>query len=229
LEVFVSWYYPKGWTDAEDGIEQVLIHYVCTPPTQWPDWSWGHETRVLQDLGGYPRQRLKVLRMPREIWDMDNGWPTPEYRFHYYFEVFQHGGQWTTDLFSEDIVYRDLEYVDNDGWVTNICIYWALGDWRAPVYSPMEEPRIPPDSEFQSTRYYAYRDKDRFHYEKYHMLRALNLPHRFESRMYGPRGATLVQQYHVGRLYPPEEKSETWLGPNGPSAPGGDNCWVHYL
>jgi hypothetical protein len=54
VEVRVSWYYPKGWTDSEDGIEQVLIHYVCTPPTQWPDWGWGHETRVLQDLGGYP-------------------------------------------------------------------------------------------------------------------------------------------------------------------------------
>jgi hypothetical protein len=47
--------------------------------------------------------------------------------------------------------------------------------------------------------------------------------------MYGPRGADLVQQYHVGHMYPPEEQSETWLGPNGPSAPGGDNYWVHHL
>ena len=88
-----------------------------------------------------------VLRMPRDVWDIDNGWPTPEYRFHYYFEVFQHGNRWTTDLFSEDIVYRDLEYVDNTGWVTNICIYWSVGDWTAPVYSPMEDPRFPTDSE----------------------------------------------------------------------------------
>ena len=225
----MSWYYPKGWTDQDDGIEQVLIHYACTPPGQWPDWSWGHDTRVLQDFGGFPRRRLKVLRMPREIWDMENGWPTPEYRFHYYFEVYQHGDRWTTDLFTEDIVYRDLEYADTSGWVTNICIYYAVGDWTAPVYSPMEEPRIPADSEFAATRYYSYQDKDRFHHEKYQMLYGLDLPHRFSSRMWGPRGGTLVQQYHIGRMYPPEEKSETWLGPNGPSAPGGDNCWVHHL
>ena len=93
----------------------------------------------------------------------------------------------------------------------------------------MEEPRIPADSEFAATSYYSYQDKDRFHHEKYHMLYGLDLPHRFHSRMWGPRGANLVQQYHIGRMYPPEEKSETWLGPDGPSAPGGDNCWVHHL
>jgi hypothetical protein len=229
MGIGVSWYYPKGWTDQDDGIDQVVIHYACTPPGQWPDWSWGHDARVLQDFGGYPRRRLKVIRMPREVWDMEHGWSTPEYRFHYYFEVHQHGSRWTTDLFTEEIVYRDLQYTDKTGWVTNICIYWSVGDWTAPVYSPMEEPRIPADSEFVATNYYSYDDKDRFHHEKYQMLYGLDLPHRFDSRMWGPRGGTLVQQYHIGRMYPPEEKSETWLGPNGPSAPGGDNCWVHHL
>jgi hypothetical protein len=224
----MSWYYPKGWTDQEDGIEQVLIHYTCTPPHQWPDWGWGHETRVLQDLGGFPRQRLKVLRMPREVWDMQNGWPTAEYRFHYFFEVFQNGTRWTTDLFSEDIVYRDLDYVDNDGWTTHICIYWSVGDWTAPVYSPMEDPRFPHDSEFRSTRYYSYWDKERFHYEKYQMLRALDLPHCWQSRMWGPRGANLLQQYHIGHMWPPHEQTEAWIGPDGPSDPGG-RSWVHTL
>lgn len=224
----MSWYYPKGWTDADDGIEQVLIHYTFTPPEHYPDWGWGSETRVLQDLGGFPRQRIKVLRMPREIWDLDNGWATPEYRIHYYFEVFQQGSRWTTDRFSEDIVYRDLEYVDNSGWITNICIYWSVGGWIAPVYSPMEDPRFPADSEFTSTRYYGYQDKDRFHYVKAQMLDAMELPHRWQSRMWGPVGGTLVQQYHVGHMFPPEEKSETWMGPDGPSAPEG-NYWEHRL
>jgi len=202
----VSWYYPKGWTDQEDGVEQVLIHYACTPPGQWPDWSWGHGSRVLEDRGGFPRTRLKVLRMPREVWDMDNGWNTPEYRFHYYFEVYQNGHRWTTDLLSEDIVYRDLEYADNDGWATHICIYWSVGEWGAPVYSPMEDPRFPVDSEYRSTQYYSYQDKERFHHDKFHMLQAMERPHRWQARMYGPRGAELVQQFHIGRMYPPHEK-----------------------
>ncbi len=225
----MSWYYPKGWTDQQDGVEQVVIHYASTPPGQWPDWSWGHESRVLEDRGGYPRNRLKVLRMPREVWDMQNERNTPEYRFHHYFEVFQDGHRWTTDLFSEDIVYRDLEYVDDHGWATNICIYWSVGDWEAPVYSPMEDPRFPGNSEFRSTKYYSYWDKERFHHDKFHMLQAMDRPHRWQSRMYGPRGATLVQQYHVGRMYPPHEKDEFWLGPDGRSAPGGDSWWVHHL
>ena len=186
----MSWYYPKGWTDRGDGVDQVLIHYACTPPGQWPDWGWGHQARVLQDVGGRPRQRLKVLRMPREVWDMEKGSPTPEYRFHYFFEVHQHGDRWTTDLFTEDIVYRDLEYTDNAGWVTNICIYWAVSNWTAPVYSPMEEPRVPAGSEFVATNYYTYDDKDRFHHEKYDLLYGLDLPHRFRSRMSHPHNHT---------------------------------------
>jgi hypothetical protein len=225
----VSWYYPKGWTDQEDGVEQVLIHYVCTPPGQWPDWSWGHESRVLEDRGGFPRTRLKVLRMPRAVWDMEHGWDAPEYRFHHYFEVLQHGHRWTTDLFSEDIVYRDLDYVDDVGWATNICVYWSVGDWVAPVYSPMEDPRFPGDSEFRSTKYYSYWDKDRFHSAKSAMLQAMERPHRWQARMHGPRGADLVQQFHVGRMHPPHEKDEFWLGPDGRSAPGGDSWWVHRL
>jgi hypothetical protein len=130
---------------------------------------------------------------------------------------------------SEDIVYRDLEYVDDGGWITNICIYWSVGDWGAPVYSPMEDPRFPVDSEFASVKYYSYWDRPRFHREKYHMLQAMELPRRWRARMHGPRGATLLQQYHVGRMYPPEEEAETWLGPDGPSDPGGGNRWVHHL
>jgi hypothetical protein len=224
----VSWYLVKDWTDSEGGIENVVIHYTLTPPGQWPDWSWGHDSRVLQDHGGYPRRRAKVLRMPRHVRDVEHGWSTPEYRLHYFYEVFQNGHQWTTDLFSEDIVYRDLEYVDDAGWITNVCIYWAVGDWTAPIYSPMEDPRFPRDSEFTSERYYSYWDKDRFHYSKFHMLQQLAPPLRWRSRMWGPRGARIVQQYHVGRMYPAEEKAETWLGPNGASSPG-DNYWVHYL
>lgn len=224
----MSWYLIKDWTDHEDGIENVQIHYACTPPGQSPDWSWGHETRTLFDLGGYPRRRAKVLRMPREVWDMDNGWATPEYRLHYFYEVFQHGGgRWTSDLMTEEIVYRDLEYADDAGWLTHICIYWAVGDWTAPVYSPMEDPRFPADSEFRSLHYYGYGDKERFHYHKAQQLAGMERPIRWEGRMWGPQGSTLVQQYHMGRLTP-EDKSEAYLGPNGPSGAGGDS-WVHQL
>jgi hypothetical protein len=224
----VSWYLPKEWVDHEDGIEGVLIHYTFSPSGGWPDWDAQHNSRVLTDLGGFPRRRGKVLSMPRRVWDGVLGGPNPEFRLHYYFEVFQSGSAWTTDLVSEDILSREFDYVDHEGWITNICVYWGVHDWTAPVYSTMEDPRFPADSDFTSDRYYSYWDKDRFHYEKWRMLNEIPTPHVWRSRVWAPRGAAIVQQYHIGRMFPPEDQYETWLGPDGPSEAGG-NYWVHVL
>jgi hypothetical protein len=92
----------------------------------------------------------------------------------------------------------------------------------------MEDPRFPSDSEFTSERYYAYQDKDRFSWGKSQMLDHLPLPHHWRSRIWAPRGAPVLQQFHIGHLYPPEETVETWLGPDGPSGPGGGH-WVLHL
>lgn len=221
----MTWYLRREWIDQEDGIENVLIHYTWSLPGDWPVWERNHNVRVLLDAGGFPRRRKKVLSMPRGLWD-DAGNYTTDFRLHWFYEVFQHGRQWTTDLESADVVSRELEFYDDQNWVTHLCIYWSVYDWEAPIYSPMEDPRFPGDSDFRSTRYYEYEDKERFHYSKAQMLNALPTPHRWQARMWAPVGARVVQQYHIGRLYPPEERYETWLGPDGPSEPSG-NYWVH--
>lgn len=224
----MTWYLRREWVDQEDGIENVTIHYTWSPPGGWPDWERNHNARMLVDAGGFPRRRWKVLRMPRGVWDEQGGGWSLEYRLHFFFEVWQQGRNWHTDLESQDIVYRDMEYVDNEGWVTHLCAYWSVYDWQAPVYSPMEDPRFPADSEFTSERYYAYQDKDRFSFFKSQMLGQLPLPHHWRSRIWAPRGAPVLQQFHMGHLYPPEETFETWLGPDGPSSPGGSH-WVLHL
>jgi hypothetical protein len=223
----VSWYLRKEWVDQEDGIDLVVIHYAWTPLGHHPDWSWGHEWRPMQDAGGDPRRRVKVLTLPREVSDDSRG-ANREYAFHHFFEVYQNGHPWSTDTFTEEIVCRDLEFVDEHGWITNICIHWAVDDWTAPVFSPMEDPRFPMDSEFTSLRYYGYNDKPRYHEAKFHMMQHIPLPHYWRSTMWGPRGARLLQQYHVGRTFPEHESTEFFLGPNGPTQPTGD-CWVHEL
>jgi hypothetical protein len=223
----MRWYLRREWMDQEDGTENVMIHYTWTLPGDWPDWARDHNSRMLQDVGGFPRQRKKILAMPGGLPDGRGGWSL-EYRFHFFFEVWQHGRNWTTDLESEDIVYRDMDYVDAEGWITNICTYWAVYDWEAPIYSPMEDHRFPKDSEFTSERYYAYWDKDRYHYAKSQMLKEIPTPHYWQTRIWGPRGALIVQQFHIGRMYPPEEKYEAWFGPDGPTAPGGSH-WVFQL
>lgn len=223
----MGWYLTKGWYDQGDGIDAVLIHYTWSPSGHGPDWRRVHECRALLDVGGSPRGRKKVLSMPT-AWDDGHGGRSHEYALHYYFEVFQHGGQWSSELFSEQIASRELEFYDESGYITNLCIHWSVDSWEAPVYSPMEEPRFPHDSEFASIRYYAYQDKPRYHEAKYHMLAQIPPPHRWRGRMWGPQGATLIQQYHVGRTHPEHERAEGFLGPNGRTEACGDS-WVHHL
>ncbi len=92
----------------------------------------------------------------------------------------------------------------------------------------MEDPRFPEDSEFASIRYYAYWDKPRFHHVKAEMLAQIPLPHLWRAKMWGPRGSTIVQQYHIGHMYPEHEQSEVFLGPEGPAAEFGSS-WTHLL
>jgi hypothetical protein len=224
----LSWYLRKDWEDDADGIDLVLLHYTVSLPGMPADWGQAHECRPLEDRGGLPRRRAKVISLPTAVWDHRfDGW-NHEYTLHHYFEVFQHGGQWTTQHYAEDIVSRELEFYDEAGLITNICVYWSVHDWEAPTYSPMEEPRFPSDSEFASIRYYAYQDKPRYHESKYHMLREIPAPHRWRARMWAPRGSQVLQQYHIGRLYPEHERGEFFYGPDGVTEPGA-SAWVHQM
>lgn len=222
----MSWYLPKEWNDQDEGIDAVLLHYTFTPTGWGPDWGTHHEWRPLGDHGN--GHRRKVITMPAEVFDPNYGSWNEQYLFHYYFEVFAQSGRWSTELFTEEIACHHLEFIDEPGAITNICIYWAVTDWEAPVYSPMDDHRFPSDSEYTSIRYYGYQDKARFHHAKYHMLLELQRPLRWQGRMWGPRGATLVQQYHIGRMYPEHERGEFFYGPDGVTHAGGSH-WVHQL
>ena len=222
----MSWYLTKGWADEDDGIDEVLIHYTFSPLGSEPPWDRIHECRQLVDVGGSPRGRKKVLGMPTAIWD-GGAW-APEFAFHYAFEVVQHGGRWSTELFTEEIASRELEFYDEDGYLTNLCVHWSVDSWEAPVYTPMEDPRFPAESEFASVRYYDYQDKPRFHEAKFHILGEIPAPHRWRGRIWGPRGARVLQQYHLGRTWPEHERGEYYLGPDGPTDACGSS-WVHEL
>ena len=164
----MSWYLTKGWVDQDDGIDEVLIHYTFSPSVPSRPGTGSTSAGSWWTSGGSPRGRTKVLGMPTAIWD-GGAW-VPEYAFHYAFEVVQHGGRWSTELFTEEIASRELEFYDEGGYLTNLCVHWSVDSWEAPVYTPMEDPRFPAESEFASVRYYDYQDKPRFHEAKFHIL-----------------------------------------------------------
>lgn len=221
----MSWYLRKEWTDQDAGIDAVVIHFGWSALGRPANFSASHRSRELQDWGN--GRRGKVLAMPRSVWDEEWGWCS-EYAMHYGFEVIQGENRWTTEMFTEEIASRELEYVDDSGYITNICLHWAVGDWSAPTYSPMEDERFPADSEFASMRYYGYWDKPRYHHAKWEMLRDLPLPHRWRARIWGPRGSTVLQQYHIGHMFPEDEQTEFFLGPDGATGEFGSS-WAHEM
>jgi hypothetical protein len=236
--VATSFYMKKIFHDREPDIELVNIHYTWSAPGHAPDWGAHRETRMmprggvfLRGLGGTTLDdtglshqtvaervelpddgtRRKVLRLPNTV--SVNGHHTEEYSFHHYFEVFRHGRQHHGPLFTEEIVTKEIEYVDYVGNLGGMCVYWSIGDWDTAQYTPTEEhnfvARYGEDSPWRSHKFYGVEDKTTFSRIRSEMLAALPMPRRYVANIRGPRGATVHQGWHVGGLWTPNP-SERW-------------------
>jgi hypothetical protein len=229
-----SFYMKKSWIDTEPDIELVNIHYSWTPVGEMPSWQSHRETRAMprggtlirglggttiDESGGYTQTqsetidlpddgiRRKVLRMPHTLTDPATGEQKDEYWFHHYFEIFKHGRRELSPLYTEEIVSKEVEYLDHDGILGGMCIFWSIYDWDVPQYQPTEEHNFVAtygeDSPFRSHKFYGAEDKENFSRIRSEMLRALPLPRRFVGKIRGPRGAKVVQRWHVGNLWQP--------------------------
>lgn len=225
-----SFYIKKSFSDSEPDIELVNVHYTWTALGHPPYWESHRETRmmprggvILRGSGGTTLDehgewgqsvaerveladdgvRRKVLRLPNGIdWD----WSYHEhYAFHHYFEIFRHGHRHTSPLYTEEIVTKEIEYVDHVGNVGGMCVYWSLYDWDVAQYSPTEEQNFVAwygeDSPFRSHKLYGSEDKEEFIRIRSEMIAALPMPRRFVTRIRGPRSATVHQGWHVGGMY----------------------------
>jgi hypothetical protein len=226
----MTFYMKKSFEDPAPDIELVNIHYSWTPAGEPPNWDAYRETRMmprggvlLKGMGGTTLDesgewgqsvvervelpddgiRRKVLRLPNGI-QVDGSFHE-HYAFHHYFEVFHQGQRHHSPLFSEDIVTKEIEYIDHVGNIGGMCVYWSIYDWDAPQYSPTEEQNFVAwygeDNPFRSHKLYASENKDEFLRIRSEMVAALPMPRRFVTRIRGPRGAELQQGWHVGGMY----------------------------
>jgi hypothetical protein len=236
----MSFYLKKTFVDPQPGIEQVNIHYTWTPLGEQPNWNTPHETRAmprggvlirgmggttLDESGGYVQSasetltlpddgiRRKILRLPKALLDPATGEYTEHYAFHYYFELFRNGQHEQSPLYTEEIVSKEVEYLDFQGTLGMMCLFWSLADWDAPQYQPTEEPnfiaRFGEDSPYRSHKFYGAEDKDAFSRTRSEMVSALPLPRRFVGKIYGPKGAQVHQRWHTGNLWQPNP-AERW-------------------
>ena len=237
----MSFYVKKTYVDTEPGIELVNIHYTWAPLGQTPNWEAHRETRamprggvLMRGMGGTTLDesgvaiqtavekvdlpddgiRRKILRLPKAIPDpsVPAGF-TENYAFHYYFEIFRNGQREQSSLYTEEIVSKEVEYLDFQGSLGGMCIFWSVYDWDAPQYQPTEEPnflaRFGEDSPYRSFKFYGSGDMENFGRIRSDMLRSLPLPRRYVGKIHGPKGAQVHQRWHVGGLWTPNP-AERW-------------------
>ena len=230
----MSFYIKKTYVDSEPGIELVNIHYTWTPPGEMPNWEAHRETRMMprggvlirgmggttvDESGQYVQTaserielpddgiRRKIIRLPKAIPNPASGGYTENYAFHHYFEVFRNGKREQSPLYTEEIVSKEVEYLDFQGNLGGMCIFWSVYDWDAPQYQPTEEAnfivRFGEDSPHRSHKFYGIEDKETFSRIRSEMLQSLPLPRRFVGKIYGPKGAQVHQRWHVGNMWQP--------------------------
>src|SRR5262245_18609449 len=232
----LSFYMKKTFVDNEPGIELVNLHYTWTPLGEMPNWEAHRETRAMprggvlvRGMGGTTLDesgemvqtaservelpddgtRRKVIRLPNSIPDTSapDGY-SENYAFHHYFEIFRNGKREQSPLYTEDIVSKEVEYLDFQGSLGGMCIFWSVYDWDAPQYQPTEEPRfierVGEDSLYRSHKFYGSEDMENFGRIRSEMLRSLPAPRRFVGKIYGPKGTQVHQRWHVGGLWDPD-------------------------
>ena len=236
----MAFYIKRTYVDNAPDIEMVNIHYTWTPVGQQPDWEAHRETRsmprggtLIRGFGGTTLDesgtavqtmsqtielpddgvRRKVLRLPFDVWDPGLGKHVEDYAFHHYFEIFRNGKREQSPLYTEEIVSKEVEFVDQQGTLGGMCIYWSVYDWDAPQYQPTEVPefieKYGEDNPYRSFKFYGSEDMEEFGRIRADMLKALPLPRRFVGTIRGPKGAQVVQSWHVGGMWTPN-RSERW-------------------
>src|SRR5262249_48027225 len=155
----MAFYIKKTFVDNGPGIELVNIHYTWTPVGEMPNWEAHRETRVMPrggvlmrgmggttiDESGQAVQtavervelpddgtRRKIIRLPKAIPDAKTGGFTENYAAHHYFEIFRNGQREQSPLYTEEIVSKEVEYVDFQGTLGGMCIFWSIYDWDSP-------------------------------------------------------------------------------------------------
>jgi hypothetical protein len=229
-----SFYVKKTFVDTQPGIELVNLHYTWTPLGQMPNWEKHRETRAMprggvlvrgmggttvDESGQYVQTqselielpddgtRRKIIKLPNDLLDPETGNYTENYAFHHYFEVFCNGKRELSQLFTEEIISKEVEYIDFQGNLGGMCIYWSVYDWDAPQYQPTEEAnfieRYGADSPFRSHKFYGVEDKENFSRTRSELLAQLPMPRRYLGKVRGPRGAEVHQRWHVGNMWQP--------------------------
>jgi hypothetical protein len=159
-----------------------------------------------------PNARVKVIKMPSSILNPASGKFDESYMLHYFYDVWTNGTVSSTQLFTEQIVCQEIELTDWHGNVSGVCAHWSVYDGDAFVYSPTETTdfiaRYGDDALLRSHKFYGHSDRNWFTRAKWAVVQQLPLPRRWRTKVWGPKGASLIQGWHVGFVDQPSPPGE---------------------
>lgn len=196
----------KTWVEREPGIEMVEIRYTWSAVGAAAQWNGQEEAEVMSVVANTtPRLRQGVIEIPRYLEMKDT------YQLHYRF-VFVRGGRGEfSPIFTEEIVAREVPYIDTVGRITEVRLLWSVNGWTAQNWTQAKleglnlttnDMRAGHDREGEGIADDA----------MYELIRTVPLPRRYVAKVWGPRGATVEYVYQLLRTDSPipDDDFVTW-------------------
>lgn len=196
----------KVWIDQEPGIEMVEIRYLWSPVGEPARWEGQEEADVMTVVPNTnPRVRQGVIEIPRYVNGQDS------YQLHYRFVFVKDGREQFSPIFTEEVVAREVPYVDNEGRITEVRLLWGVNGWTAQNWTQAKLDGL-------SLQTIATRPGHDVEGEGiaddaiYELIQTVPLPRRYVAKVWGPRGAQVDYTYQLLRTNSPlpEDDFERW-------------------
>jgi hypothetical protein len=196
----------KIWVDANERTDSVEIRYTWSLLGTQPKWGGNEEAEVMAPVPGTsPRIRRAVLEIPRYLEGKDH------YLLQYKFGGGGEHHEGFSQVFTQEIVSHDVDYVDHEGRVTEVRVLWSPGDWSAPNWTQARLEGLPLRTDSAQAGHDAEGEgiTDEAIYE---LVQTVPPPRRFVGKVWGPLGEPVEYCFQLLRTSTPipGDEFERW-------------------
>jgi hypothetical protein len=185
-----------------------MVDICCTwSPLGAPaKWEGEEEEEVMVAVPNTdPPMRQAVIEVPHYLNDQD------QYQLHYRFVFVKNGREQFTPVFTEEIVAREIPYVDHEGQITEVRLLWGVNGWNAQNWTQAKLEGL----NLQTLPGGAGHDREGEGIADdamYELIQTVPLPRRYMAKVWGPPGATVEYVYQLLRTNSPlpDDDFERW-------------------
>jgi hypothetical protein len=187
----------KIWVDPNDRVDTVEIRYAWSALGEKPKWDGSEEAEVMMVIPStQPKIRQATLEIPRYFHNKDH------YLLHYRFGGGGEHHEGFSNILTEEIVAREIPYIDNEGSLTEVRILWGVDGWFTPNWSQARLQglplRIAGDTPGHDAEGEGIADE-----AIYELIQTVPPPRRYLGKIWGPRSATIQYCFQLLRINTP--------------------------